>query len=249
MINLEERIGNFTSSQIYRLMGTPSVVNTYVKEKRAERALGRSVDLGAYSKSMTHGKIFEAFLFSQEKYFPTGSGWNLCNKTTLVHPKIKCLAGSPDAEEKQTVGEIKCFEPKGYYEISDALIKLKNGKMTLDEFKKDFKEVYWQVVSNSIITNKPKCAIFVYIPTLEELELCIELINETNFCEKIGLDEWMYRYIVEAADKDELYKLPYIDTSKTDWPNFVSYTFQPPAQDIIDLTKAILNGQKLLLNG
>lgn len=248
MINLTERIGNFTSSQIYRLMGTPSVRETYLKEKRAERALKRSVDLGAYSKSMTFGKIMEAFIFSQEKYFPTGSGWELCNKTTVIHPKIKCFAGSPDALEKQTCGEIKCFEPKGYYEISNALIRLKNGDISLDEFKKDFKEVYWQVVANSIITNKPKCAIFVYIPSLEELEYCISLINETNFCEKIGLDEWMYRYIVEHAEKEELYKLPYIDTSKTDWPNFVKYEFQAPAEDIIQLTKAVLDAEKLLID-
>lgn len=249
MINLEERIGNFTSSQVYRLKGSASVVKTYVEEKKAERALMRSADLGSYSQSMTYGKIMEAYLYSQEKYFPMASGWELCNKTTLIHPKIKSLAGSPDALEKITAGEIKCFYPKEYFKLANDMLKVVSGKMTLQEFKEEHPKVYWQVVCNAMIANKSKCAIFAYMPTLEELEDLILLIQETNFCEKIGLEPWMYRFITEAAEKNELYRLPYIDPSKTDFPNFVKLEFEPPIEDIIDLTKAILNGEKLLLNG
>lgn len=249
MINQKERIGNFTSSNIYRLVGTPAVRETYLKEKRAERALGRSVDTGAYSQSMTFGKVMEAYFFMQEKYFPTGSGYNLCNKETQVHPKFPFWVGSCDVEGKQDAGEIKCFYPKEYYNLSSALIKLNEGKMTIEQFKKDWKEVYWQVVSNGIILNKPMCTIFVYTPTKEELEDCILMLEETAFAEKIGLDPWMVRFMIEAKEKNELYKLPYLDPEKTDWPNMVKHTFQPAAEDVILLTKSVIEAEKLLKDG
>ena len=249
MINQENRIENFTSSQIFRLVGTDSVRETYLKEIRAERALKRSVDLGAYSQPMTWGKIFEAFYFIQEKYFPTGSGYSLCNKTTQVHKKYKFWAGSCDVEGRQDAGEIKCFYPEKYFLLASALLKLLKGEMTIEQFKKDFKEVYWQVVSNGIILNKPKCTIFAYIPTLEELRDCILLLRETNFAERLGLDPWMINFILDADDKDELYRLPYIDTEKSDFPNEVRFTFQPPAEDIILLTKTVIESEKLLADG
>lgn len=247
MINHEKRIRHFTSSQIFRLLGSPSVVNTYIKKIKAERALNRSVELESYSQSMCYGKIMEAFLYSQEKYFPMGEGWELCNKTTLEHPTIKIWSGSSDALEKETCGEIKCFYPQNYFELSDSILKVISGNMSLEEFKKEHKEVYWQVVSNSIITSKKKCAIFAYIPTLEELQDCILMMQETNFCEKIGLDPWMYRFMIEAYERNELYKLPYIDPSKTDFPNFVKLIFQPPIEDVNILTNAVLKAEQLLI--
>jgi len=249
MIDNENRIKNFTSSQMFRVMGTPAVVKTYIRKKEAERALNRSIDLGGNAKPMTWGKIMEAFFFSQEKYFPTGCGYSLCNKKTVLHPKYSYWAGSPDLEGKEDVGEIKCFEPDNYYQLAKDLINVKTGKTTLEEFKKDNKEVYWQVVSNGVILGKPKCTIFAYIPTLEELEDCILLIEETGFCETIGLDPNAYKYIVDAKLFDKMSTLPYLDTSKTDFPNMVSYTFTTPVEDIIALTKAVIAAEKELNNG
>ena len=73
MIANVNRIGRFTSSQIWKLMtdgrsenglGAPAI--TYIEEKRAERCLGRSIDLGAHSQALTWGKVMEVVGFEQE---------------------------------------------------------------------------------------------------------------------------------------------------------------------------------------
>ena len=246
MINTQSRVANFTSSQMFRIVGTPAVLKTYLKEKRAERDLKRSIDLGAYSQEMTWGKVIEAYFFLQEKYFPTGCGYSLCSKETAVHPKYSFWVGSCDVEGKQDAGEIKCFYPKNYHALALALLALISGKITLEAFKLEFKEIYWQVVSNAIILGKTHATIFAYTPTKEELEDCILLLEETNFGERLGLDPWMFRFMIEAKEKEQLYKLPYIDPEKTDFPNEVRYTFEVPTDDIILLTKKVLEAYKLL---
>lgn len=246
MIEIQDRVGNFTSSQIFRIVGTPSVRDTYLKDKRAERGLNRSIDLGAYSQEMCWGKIIEAYFFLQEKYFPTGSGYSLCSKSTQRHPKYNFWVGSCDVQGKNDAGEIKCFYPKNYHALASALLALKSGKISLENFKSEFKEIYWQVVSNAIILGKTHATIFAYTPTKDELEDCILLLEETNFGERIGLDPWMFRFIIEAKEKEQLYKLPYIDPEKTDFPNEVRYTFEVPTDDIILLTKKVNEAYKLL---
>lgn len=58
MVEIKERIGRFTSSNIWKLttldrsgksFGAPAL--TYIEEKRAERSLGRSIDLGKQSQA------------------------------------------------------------------------------------------------------------------------------------------------------------------------------------------------------
>ena len=41
--NSELRIAHFTSSQIYRLCGTPAVSKTYIGEVKMEKLMGRAV--------------------------------------------------------------------------------------------------------------------------------------------------------------------------------------------------------------
>lgn len=248
MIHHTTRIGRFTSSQMHRLMsldrsgkkfGAPAL--TYIKEKEAERCLGRSIDTGAYSPEMTWGKVMEAYVFS----FVLGIEYTLCSKETVVHPKYAFWSGSPDFTKTQTAGEIKCYYPKKFFEYSKALLQLKEGVITLEDFKAEFKAEYWQVVSNGVILNKPKCELIVFTPTHKQLCHIIELMDEGWF-EKLGLEPWMYRFIDEARDK--FYKLPHIP-EHSEWPNFVSYEFQPPAEDIILLTKTVINAEKLLTDG
>lgn len=244
MINTAARIGRFTSSNIWKLttkdrsgkgFGAPAL--TYIEEKRAERSLGRSVDLGADGKSLVWGKVAEYYCHK----FHLGLEYSLISKETSTHIRHKFWSGSADAEKVQTAVEMKCFEPKGYYFLSMALLKLKEKLITLDDFKKDFKEVYWQVVSNAIILNKPKAEIIVYTPTEKQLMQIRQEVEETSILESLGIEPWAGRYIFEK----EIYNLPYIPTG-IEYPNFVSYEFQVPADDIIFLTKCVLDAEKLL---
>jgi len=246
MVEVKERIGRFTSSQIWKLttsdrsgkgFGSPAL--TYIEEKRAERSLGRSIDLGAVSQSLTWGKIMEYYC----NKFHLDISYTLCSNVTDVHPKYKFWSGSKDATKTDTAVEIKCFEPKNFYQLSMALLKLDAGKITLDNFKKDFKEVYWQVISNAIILNKPFCEIIIYTPTEEQLIQIRQEIEETNVLEKLGIEPWQGRFIIEK----DVYNLPYIPNG-IEYPNFVKYRFQPIAEDVIFLNQRVLMAEKLLSN-
>ena len=243
MVENKYRIGRFTSSQIWKLttnntkkdgFGAPAL--TYIEEKRAERSLGRSVDLGKDSQATIWGKIMEYYCDK----FHLGIEYVLESKKTDVHPKYPFWSGSKDFTKKDTAGDIKCFEPKNYYHLSYALIRLNEGFLKLEDFKKDFKEVYYQVVSNCIILGKPKGEIIAYIPTEEQLlEIRTEL-EETNILEKLGIDPWKARFIIE----NDIYNLPFV--KNPDYPNFVKYSFEIPQEDIVFLTKRILLAESLL---
>ena len=59
MISQELRVGKFTSSQIYKIMGSPKVEATYRRSKEIEQRLGRSTEMKTYSKSMAWGELVE----------------------------------------------------------------------------------------------------------------------------------------------------------------------------------------------
>lgn len=247
MVEKLERIGRFTSSNIWKLttldrsgksFGAPAL--TYIEEKRAERTLGRSIDLGKQSQATIWGKIMEYYCHK----FELGLEYTLCSDETLVHPKLKFFSGSPDFTKERTTGDIKCFEPKRFYEFTINLMKLIEGLITLDDFKKEEKEIYWQVVSNCILTNNPKGEFISYTPTEEQLLQIRQELEETNILEKLNIEPWQGRFITEKP----LYELPYIP-SGIKFPNFVNFEFQVPADDIIFLTKKVCDAEKLLTNG
>jgi len=246
MVNNLERIGRFTSSNIWKLttqnatkdgFGAPAL--TYIEEKRAERTLGRSIDLGKQSQSTIWGHVMEHYC----NKFHLGIEYTFGSKETDVHPKYKFWSGSKDYVKKDTAGDIKCFEPKRYYELSMKLLQLNEGIITLEQFKKEEKEVYWQVLSNSIILGKPKCEIITYAPTEKQLLQIRKELEETNVIEKLGLNEWQTRFIVE----NELYNLSYIPEG-IEYPNFVKFQFDVPIEDIVFLTKCVIDAEKLLTN-
>jgi hypothetical protein len=242
-----ERVGRLTSSEIYRLCsngrkkdepGAPFY--SYIEEKRAERSLGRSIDLGAVTNSLTWGKVMEFYC----NKFHLDISYTLCSNVTDVHPKFKFWSGSKDATKSDTAVEIKCFEPKKFYELSMAIMQVNENVIDLEVFKKEFKEVYWQVVSNAIILNKPFCEIIVYTPTEIQLMQIREEIESTNVLEKLGIEPWQGRFIIEK----EIYHLPFIPEG-IEYPNFVKLRFEVSTEDIIFLTKCVTDAEKLLTNG
>lgn len=255
MVEILERIGRFTNSNIWKLttkdrtgkgFGAPAL--TYIEEKRAERCLGRSVDLGKDSQSTVWGKVAEHYC----NLFHLDLSYTLMSKETKVHPKYKFWSGSPDAQKTQTACEIKCFEPKKYFELSSALLSLKSKELSLDEFKKDFKEVYWQVVGNAILLNKPKAEIIAYMPTESQLKQIREELENDNYKSEYGKSilEYLglpFRKVAFIWEYD-FCNLPYVPDS-VEYPNFVNYEFVVPADDIVFLTKCVIDAEKLLTNG
>ena len=240
MIANVNRIGRFTSSQIWKLMtdgrgenglGAPAI--TYIEEKRAERCLGRSIDLGAHSPALVWGKVMEVVGFEQEM----GLDYSLCSTETITHPKYNFWSGSPDARTVNKAVEMKCFYPKAYYELSrDLMLE------DLQKIKANHKEIYWQVLSNSILLGLNKAEIIAF--TLKEkqlIEVREKLLNTDFAMEKLGMKDWQVRWIYEK----ELYELPYIP-GNIQWPNCVKFEFDVPTEDVIALTKRVLLAEKML---
>ena len=240
MIANVNRIGRFTSSQIWKLMtdgrgenglGAPAI--TYIEEKRAERCLGRSIDLGAHSPALVWGKVMEVVGFEQEM----GLDYSLCSTETITHPKYNFWSGSPDARTVNKAVEMKCFYPKAYYELSrDLMLE------DLQKIKANHKEIYWQVLSNAILLGLNKAEIIAFTPTEKQLiEVREKLLNTDFAMEKLGMKDWQVRWIYEK----ELYELPYIP-GKIQWPNCVKFEFDVPTEDVIALTKRVLLAEKML---
>lgn len=248
MIHKTLRIGRFTSSNIHKLVsmnrsgndvGEP--FNTYVEEKRAERCLGRSIDMGAYSQEMVWGKVMEWYLFEHV----LGLSYNLVSKDTEVHPKYPFWSGSPDAtnDDINSCVEIKCYYPKKFFQITRMMISVNEGWKKLEDFKKEFKEEYWQVLSNAVILNKPMCELIVFTPTEEQLNHVKQLVEETNTLEKLGIELWKGRFIYEKNN----YELPFIP-EHSDYPNMVKLTFEPTKEDIEFLTERVKKAEEKLSN-
>lgn len=240
MITYESRIGRFTSSNIYRLAGTKAVAKTYIDEKRAERCLGRSIDLGANTQPTVWGKILEHYLHE----YVLGLEYNLCSKDTETHPEYPFWSGSPDFKKTDTAVESKCFYPKRFFELSRNIIKVNESIMSLEEFKKEEKEVFWQVVSNAIILGMDKCEIIAYTPTESQLIDLQDKLSNTNLGEILGLNEWEYRFIAEK----KIYELPYVP-SHSKWPNIVKLNFDLTNDDKDFLTSCVIEAEKQLTEG
>lgn len=243
MVETVERIGRFTSSNIWKLttsdksgknFGAPAL--TYIKEKSAERYLGRSVDLGKDSQATVWGKVAEHFC----NLFHLDLSYQLISNQTVVHPKYSFWSGSPDAKKLDTVGEIKCFEPKKYFLLSMALMKLNENEISLEDFKNEFSDIFWQVISNSILLNTKYAEIIAFMPSEEQLLEIRKSIEETKVLETLGIDPWKARYIYE----EPISHLPYVKNEK--YPTFVSHKFEPSIEDKLFLTKRVLDANKLL---
>lgn len=245
MIDKLERIGNFTSSQIFRLAsinkdGTKSKsFYTYVEEKMYERKLKRSVQLSVYSKSMAWGKLLEKRVNDM-----LGLEYEMINKQTFINKKYPFHTGSPDFKKGENcIAELKCFEPKNAASYISAC--LSNDTEIIKE--KHAKE-YWQMVSNSIILNTEFAEAIIYIPYESEMQEISELCQDPLYLDKVGLQPWEVRYITEMVEQDKLYNLPCIPDDSS-FKNLNVFNFEVPIKDKIFLTKCILDAEKLINNG
>jgi hypothetical protein len=221
------RIGNFTSSQIFRLMGTAAVSKTYIEERNLERQLCRSLENEAYSPDMAWGLFLE-----QRVLDLLGMEYCLSSDQTETHPEIEYWSGSKDLIViGSKISEIKCFQPKNFAKYTNALL---TKDLTL--IKKEFPKEYYQLVSNAIINNVPNAEAITYMPYESELEDIREMASNYD-----GADQWKYRFISER-DKSGLAHLPDGGYFK----NLNLFEFEVPKEDKEALTERVLEAGKLL---
>lgn len=239
MINNISRIGNFTSSEIGKLMtkdrsgkgfGAPALA--YIDEKNMERRLGRSISTEIGSRPTSWGNMVElqAFNLLGLKYKPT-------SKETISHGTIPFWCGSPDGfyedENGITVYDIKCpITLKSFCQLTDS--------KTIEDLRENHKEgdtYFWQLVSNAVLTNARFAELIVYCPYQEELDAIRELAS--NFDGNQNKIAW----IGFAQDDD----LPYL-IKGNHYHNLNIIRFEVTAQMKAELTQRVMAAGEMLIN-
>jgi hypothetical protein len=239
MIDNIERIGNFTSSNVFRLCASTgkgevtAAFYTYVQEKMFERSLGRSLEMGAYSQAMAWGNFLEKRVNDN-----LPNGYQMVHKQTNVHPTHKFWTGSPDFDcpTLDKIAELKCFEPKNFASYVTALLT-----EDLDKIKKEHPKEYWQIVSNSTIKGYSKGEAIVYMPYISEMDQIRALAEDPDYLAQIGLEPWQVRFIIEKSNS-QLAVLP----NDSKFKNLNIFEFEIPIEDKIFLTKRVMDANKLI---
>ncbi len=225
----ELRIGAFTSSNIYKLMGSPAVQKTYIEERNIERRLGRSIDVAAHSNAMAWGTFLE-----QRVLDLLGLEYTLSSNETDAHPTISCWAGSKDLIViRKKISDIKCYQPKNFAQYADALLTCDT-----EILKRDFPKEYWQLISNAIINQVPNAEAICYCPFKSELA-DIRLMA----ADYAGPDQWKYRFIYESPDSS----LAWIPDGGY-YNNLNKFEFTCPSSDKDLLTAKVMAASKLLVS-
>lgn len=238
------RNGNFTSSEIYRLMsngkgkgsfGVPFY--SYIEECRMERRLCRSLDAEVDARPTSWGTLVEKRVFDL-----LNTDYRLCSKTTIQHPEIEYWTGTPDVEKTDTVGDIKSpITLKSFCQLVDPYIKdgeVIHKSMTIEavrENHKDGEKFYWQLVSNAVLLNKPWAELIVHVPYLRELEDIRILASSAG-----ELGEYT-RWIYHATDE----QLPYL-VEGGQYKNLNVIRFPVPDCDKEALKERVIEAGKIL---
>lgn len=223
MINNTNRIGKFTSSEIFKLFESNKVRNEYLREKQIERRLQRPIKLKSFSRSMAWGEIVEQYVFR----FKVGTQYELCSDITTIHPEYNFWAGSPDLKTIDSVADIKCFEPKNFANYADVILS-----KDIEKFRKEFPKEYWQLVSNACILDKKYIEPILYLPYLDDISDIQVFVNEFD-----GEDMFRYKFIVDCEPEE----LPY-QMSNDFYTDIIQAKFEVPIDDkstlIYEVTKA-----------
>lgn len=245
MTENKERIGNFTSSEIWKLMkngkvkdsfGVPAL--TYIEEKKMERRLGRSIDLETNAHPLSWGKLMEQRIFDL-----LGIEYKLSSEETVTHPTIKFWSGSPDgskSDEGGTTVEFKCpITMKSFCQLVDPLHEGLTGMDAMNAIRERHdkgEDYYWQTVSNAVLQNHRYGELIVYCPYLSELQDIKDYASEVDIP-----NPSRYFWINSAQDNE----LPYL-VDDGYYRNINIIRFEIPDEDKSQLTARVLKAGDLL---
>ncbi len=229
IINNVNRIGNFTSSNIFKLMtngksagslGKPAL--EYVAECNMERRLQRSLTTESNARPLVWGKSVEYIVFNKlsAEYYPVSD-------ETITHKTMTYWSGSPDMVKPSESVVVDCKCPitlKSFCELVDS--------ETIENIRdnhKDGDKYFWQLVSNAILTDSNFAELIVYCPYKSELEMIRE--------------ESVDYFIVKGTDDD----LPWLHDGGH-YKNLNIIRFEVKQSDKDSLTARVLEAGKYLIN-
>jgi hypothetical protein len=104
----------------------------------------------------------------------------------------------------------------------------------IESFKKDYKEYYWQLVSNSILTGRNEAELIVFCPLKSELPKIRDFVDGYD-----SFDPFMYKWIIDSDDR----KLPYLIDGKG-YERINKFRFVVPEEDKDLLTSRVISAGK-----
>lgn len=241
IIENEERVGSFTSSNCYKLMKPAdhgkkfaTLGLTYIEEKRLERKLGRSLSMDFWSRETSWGNFMEYVVF------PKLADWDIqhVSNKTIVHPKYPFWVGSPDfVAPMKKVAELKCYQPQNFAKLTDCL--LTGNPM---ELKYEFPQIYWQVTSNAILEGVDVAEAMSFMPYRSELEAIAQMVDDYE-----GEDQYRYKWIYDMVERDGIWQLPFL-ADNSSYNNLNILTFEVPRDDRKALQEKMCDAGYLLIN-
>lgn len=242
MNNKANRVARLTSSKISVLLvkgngkyGFGAGAITYLNQKLMELDLGRGISLPVNKWEMNWGKLWEVWV-----HWQLGSEYELIIDRTTINPKMPWHSGSEDFQvniEGGCISELKCYQMENHFKYSKCL-----QKQSIEIFKNEFADEYWQIVSNSLIHNTKYGEAIAFMPTEENLIEMRQLVEGTDYIEKhIKDDPFKYKFIVDR----DLWDLPFIP-SHSDFPSMTKFRFEVPIDDKIRLIERLNKANKYL---
>lgn len=173
------RLGMFTGSEVYKLMGAKGLGKTgetYIYEKVAEFLTGQPCKEEFTAASTNWGKEHEP---EAKLYFEAATGLKILPATTISNGQI---SGTPDGLLPECGFEIKCPFNSGNH-LRNLLMK---GGMDLLNFRPEY---YWQIISYMWLTGLKAWKFCSYDPRFkEEKRMLILNINHNEASLKLLQD-------------------------------------------------------------
>lgn len=241
MNNHPLRLGNVTSSEIYRLMSNDKSGKNpgkpfyeYIQECNMERRLNLPIESdGSWAKPLTWGKIGELYVQSKAELIPME--WEQRSDEPVMHPDINYWSGTLDMKKPDETGELKCpFTRKSFCQFADEMIKYdgNNGIAVMDAIRdkhKDGEKYYWQKVSNACIHGTPYASLFVFMPYESELDAIRAIAANQP-----GTEISKYYWLINSHNEE----LPHIERGGY-YKNLYSIRFEVPQADKDALTERV----------
>ncbi|AKG94235.1 hypothetical protein AVT43_gp61 [Polaribacter phage P12002L] len=244
----KKRFSNFSSSAIYKLAskgrGALTIDNvgssfyTYIKEKKREKKLNRSISNTVYTRAIIWGIVCELYIFAK-KLDTSFSDMN--NVGRLTHPDFENWTGVPDTFRRieLVVGDIK--SPSSLIKFCDLIENTEEG---LESFKINHPDYYWQLVSNAILTGVDKAELLFYIPYLSEMKDILYFVEHIEQ-ESLPLDldlaqiQWIANEInaFVTFGKNPI-QIPYLPND-CEYKDFNTFLFDVPNTDKEFLTERV----------
>jgi len=225
----EIRIGLFTSSQIYRLMGAPKPMATYIQEKQWERDLGINIQVETSSHPLSWGRIMEGYVYENHIEIE----YELSSQQTTLH-EYELWCGTKDLKKDNCIADIKCPSSRlSFCSLSDVLLQ-----QDIELFKKEYPEYYWQLVSNSVLEKVDNAELIVWMPYPSEHEGIIEYIE--------GIDNMQDQLDIQWVMHAPSSRLPFIPEGRK-YKNIVRFAFEVPVDEKTALEEKVYDCSRLFV--